>query len=262
MNQKGGLYEYIDLEYCKAGAKSKLGLKDTTSEDMFLLDSMNYCLVQKLRNFGNNHYIVTQIDIDHEGATPKAKLPNGFIRFAKKNPIVYTTADGHVTTGTADGMVELSVSTDDGSNLGTLTLPSMLGYTNYCSPVFVNNAFFENSPFGGNNALGGTVNQVDGYLFFSDNVIAEFVKIAYYGTYYGDNGKVVIPAYFEGALVNYACHDWCNTQFLITGEGKYKAMATDFERKYITDKAIAKVRPLMPDSVEYEFINYTFNTLV
>jgi hypothetical protein len=39
-------------------------------------------------------------------------------------------------------------------------------------------------------------------------------------------------------------------------------MQQDYQVKYARHKAKAKVIAVMPDAKEYEFINYTFNTLV
>lgn len=260
MDSKTGTFEYVDQQYILAGTKSQLGLRETTAEDAYLLDSINQG-VKELRNQGTQVYIVTQLTIDHDSATPRSKLPEGFIRFVKKNPIVYVTVDGRVTTGTADGTVELITSEDDGTNLGVLTLPSMIGWSGYCSPVFVNNAFFENSPYGNVNSMGGTVNLVDGYLYFSSNVIAEYIKIAYLGTNMIGT-KIKIPAYCELAVRFFACEAWSSMMFAVTGEQRYRAMMDDFSRKYAKHKAKAKVIPLLPSQVEYEFINYTYNTLI
>lgn len=260
MNQSQGTYEFIDQNYVLAGIKMQLGLRESTSEDMYLLDSINQ-IVKDLRNFGTMTYIVSQIDIDHTSGTPRAKLPEGFIRFVKTNPIVYVTAEGLVTNGTANGMVELITSEGDGTNLGVQTLPSMVGYGNYCSPTFVNNAFFKDSPYGSLSGLGGTVNQVDGWLYFSSNVIADYIKVAYLGTNF-ENGKIVIPAYAELAVRYGACEMWSSTQFAITGDNRYRAMMQDFQVKYARHKAKAKVIAVMPSSVEYEFINYKMSTLV
>jgi len=260
MDSKTGTYEFIDQSYLLAGTKMQLGLRDTTVEDGFLLDSINQG-VKELRNQGTQVYLVDQLTIDHNYATPRAELPAGFIRFVKKNPIVYVTADGMVTTGTADGSVQLITSEDDGTNLGVLTLPSMIGYSSYCSPVFVNNAFFENSPYGNIESMGGTVNIVDGYLYFSSNVIAEFVKVAYLGTNFIGN-KIKIPAYCELAVRFFACEAWASMMFAATGDNRYRAMMADFSAKYAKHKAKAKVIPLLPDSNEYGFINYTYNTLI
>jgi hypothetical protein len=260
MNNKGGVFDYITKEYVLAGCKMQLGLRDTTAEDMYLLDAINQGL-NDLRNFGTQVYIVTQLEVNHDGVTPKAVLPEGFVRFVKRNPIVYVTADGRVTTGTSDGMVQLSVVEGDGTNLGTQTLPAMIGWSNYCSPTFINNPFFENSPYGGVNYLGGTVNLVDGVLYFSDDVIADFIKIAYLGTNIQE-GEIKIPAYAELALRYFACEMWSATQFAVTGDQKFRVMMADFAPKAAKFKAKAKVIPLLPDTNEYSFINYTYKTLV
>lgn len=263
MNNKQGTYEYIDIDYVLAGCKSQLGLRQTTIYDSYLKDAINQIL-KELRSFATQSYFVSQIEVDHTGVTPKAKLPDNFIRFTKTLPIVYVNAEGKAISGVNDGTVDLIVTDGEGSVLSEQTLPSMINPLTFSSPVFVNNAFFANTPYGnGSVALSGTVNVVDGWLYFSENVIAEFVKIAYLGTNISEEtGDILIPAYAELALRYGASEMWCNTEFSVTGDNRYLALARDYYRKYAMQKAKAKVIPLMPDSLEYQFINGVMKTLI
>jgi len=257
MNQSGALYDYIEMPYLLAGVKMKLGLRDTTSEDLFLTDAINFCLVHKMANFGSETYVVTQIPIENDG-NPRAKLPKGFKRFVKKNPIIYTDAAGRSTIGT----VTNTYTTNNGDLIGSVVVESGIPNRSFYAPSFINNAFFKDSPFDSNFILGGTVTQVDGYLYFSSNVTAEFVKIAYLGVNFGENGKMLIPAYFEDALVNWAANEWVIQQYAITGEQKYMNLSQVFTSKFITGRNKAKAIPLMPSSLEYDLINYTMKSLI
>ena len=261
MNDKGGLYEYIEMPYLLAGVKSKLGLRETTSEDLFLTDAINFCLVHKMQNFGSETYVVTQIPIENDG-NPRAKLPKGFKRFVQKNPIIYTNAAGRSTIGTEGQTVTNTYTTNNGDLIGSVVVESGIPNRSFYAPSFINNTFFKDSPFDSNFILGGTVTQIDGYLYFSSNVTAEFVKIAYLGVNFGENGKMLIPAYFEEALVNWAAKEWSMQQFSITGESKYYQMLQLFERSFITGRNKAKAIPLMPSSLEYDLMNYTMKTLI
>jgi hypothetical protein len=264
MNNKQGTYEYITLDYVLAGVKSRLGLRQTTIYDSYLMDAINQVL-KRLRSFATENYIVTQLEIDHTSGTPKTKLPNGFIRFVKTMPIVYVNAQGKAVNGVNNGTVNLTT-IDIGGNLVTeQVLPSMTASFAFSSPVFINNAFFMNSPYGDVNRVGdyGSVNLVDGWLYFSDNVIADYIKISYLGTNIDqETGQIKIPAYAEDALVSGACEMYCMTEYTVTGDQKYRALANDYKRDYAKYKAIAKVIPLMPDSNEYAFINQVMKSLI
>jgi hypothetical protein len=259
-NQLQGTYEYIDIPYVLAGIKMQLGLRESTSEDIYLMDSINQIL-KELRNFGTLSYLVTQLEIDHEGATPKAQLPIGFIRFTKRGSIVFTDAEGNAVPAIISD-VQTSVVVDGaGGDLGTMVYSFPYTSIPYSQPVFLNNAFFENSPYQSGTLGGVSMNIVDGWIYFSSNLTADFVKIAYLGSNMED-GKIKIPTYAELALRYGVCEMFSATQFAITGEQKYRVMQQDYQVKYARHKAKAKVIAVMPDAKEYEFINYTFNTLV
>jgi hypothetical protein len=260
MNQLQGTYEYIDLDYVLAGVKMQLGLRDTTSEDIYLRDCLNIIL-KDLRSFGTTTYIVTQLEIDHEGATPKCKLPDGFIRFVKHGSIVFVNAEGQAVPAVNEN-VQVGVTVNgEGQELGSTTYVFPYQGLVQTQPAFINNAFFENSPYDQSRMDAVTMNVVDGYMYFSDNLQADFVKIAYLGTLY-ENGQIKIPAYAELALTYGACEKWSATQFAITGDQKFRIMQNDYQVKYARHKAKAKVIPLMPDAKEYSLINAQFTTLI
>jgi hypothetical protein len=260
MNQLQGTYEYIDLDYVLAGTKMQLGLRDTTSEDINLRDNLNQIL-KELRNFGTTTYIVTQLEIDHEGATPKAKLPDGFIRFVKHGAIQFTDAEGRAIPAISTNPQRSIAVNGEGQDIGSITYDFPYQSIRSGQPVYINNAFFKDSPYDTNNIGAISMNVVDGYLYFSNNLQADFVKIAYMGTLFED-GQIKIPTYAELALRYGACEMWSSTQFAITGDQKFRVMQNDYQVKYARHKAKAKVIPLMPDAKEYSLINYQFTTLI
>jgi hypothetical protein len=261
MNQDFGKYSYIDMPYLLAGVRGLVGLRESTSEDLFITDSINLCLTQHLRNFGNQTYVVTQIPIEYDG-TPKAKLPKGFIRFVQENPIIYVNAAGQSTAGVSSQSVTNTYTDDSGDYLGSITVGSGIINSTMYAPQFVNNTFFKDSPFSSNVIIGGTVTENNGYLYFSSNVIAEYVKIAYLGVNFGDNGNVLIPNYFESALTNFAAYQWCQQQYLITGESKFVNSAQMFKSSFIAGRNKAKAFAVMPSSMEYKLINMTMASLL
>lgn len=259
MNQKQGMYEYIDQNYVLAGCKMQLGLRDTTSEDLTLLDYINQ-IVKELRNFGTQTYIVTQLEIDKDG-TPKCKLPDGFIRFVKKGAVVFVDAEGRAISGVSNQVIDSVVTNGSGGELGLQQYNFPNNGIPFSQPYFINNPFYENSPYNQNGYGAVTMNVVDGYIYFSTNLSADFIKIAYLGTN-TENGIIKIPAYAELAVRYGACEMYCTTKFAITGEQKWVILQRDFQSKYGKYKAKAKVIPLMPDENEYAFINAIFNTLI
>ena len=260
MNQSVGTFEYIDADFILAGVKSQLGLRESTIDDAYLRDSINDG-VKNLRIYGTLVPIVTQLEIDHESATPKAKLPSGFVRFVKDCPIVFVNAEGQAISGVNSQYIESIATNGGGENLGSITYPFPYANIPFSQPAFVNNTFFENSPYNQNGYGGGTVSLVDGYLYFSTNVTADFVKISFLGTNFED-GVIKIPATAELAVRFYACEQWCATQFTITGDQKYRILQQDYYMKWAKNKAKAKVIAVLPDSLEMAQINNTFKSLL
>lgn len=177
MNNKLGTYEQVTTEYVVAGCKMRLGIKDSSEDDLFLADAVNRGL-KRLRSFATFVPAVTTLPIDSNFV---AKLPDGFVKFNMPYPIIYVDEFG-----------------------------SMVQNANYQAPAWVNNTFFTDSPFSAaqNICYGGTVNQVNGYLFFSTNTTARFVKIEFLTANVDDTGNLVIPAIAEDALTCFGCREY------------------------------------------------------
>ena len=258
MNNEVGTFDYITEDYILAGAKRKLGLRDTTIEDSYLKDLINECVGTQLRNAATRVQIVTQLQIERTGGTtPRAKLPSGFVRLTKKFPIVYVNAEGMAVNGTTNGVIETEYVTADGSQLGSQVLPSQNLLRSYASPTFINTGFFENSPYNSNNIFGGAASIQDGYIYFSTNVTAEFVKVAYLGVKQDDNGYLMIPSLCGPAIEAYACWNWCLTNFTT-----HATVAPVYERIWNAQKRKAKANFNLPDSLEYSAINLTMASLI
>lgn len=179
MNNEYGTYDVIAPEYVLAGVKQNLGIKNSTEDDLYLLDLINEG-AKEIRSPLSFVPAIAQLQI----VDAKAKLPIGFVRFAKGNfPIRYVGQDG--------------------------LIPENAPYT---APAFVNNEFFTASPFQNFSSLApwnGMVNVVDGYIYFEGNVTEQFVKIAYLSTRLDEQGNVVIPAVAERTIKAYACWKYC-----------------------------------------------------
>jgi hypothetical protein len=258
LNNEVGTFDYITEDYILAGAKQKLGLRDTTLEDSYLKELINECVGTQLRNAATRVQIVTQLAIERVGGvTPRAKLPKGFIRLTKLLPIVYVNASGNAINGVTNGLVTTTNTTSDGELLGNSVSGAIIPYLGTSSPVYINTGFFENSPYGDNNLLGGIASVQDGYIYFSRNISAEFVKVAYLGVKQDENGSLMIPALCGPAIEAYACWCWCLTNFTTHGQ-----VGPTYERIWIKQKRTAKANFNLPDSLEYSALNRTMNSLI
>lgn len=246
-----GLYDFVSTDFIVAGAKMRLNIRDHTLDDIYLKDLVIEAL-KELRNLGTQVQAITQLEID---ADFKAKLPDGFLGFVKNWPIVYVNAEGLCVNGT--GQVSTETITDGSGNvLLTQTLPSLAAWTGMCGPVFTNNAFFKNSPYGQGFSLYGTAQVEKGYLWFSSNVTAQFVKISYNSVNIDENtGKLLIPGYCARALTAYACWKWS-----VTNEKPLWIQIWGPEWR--AGKAQSRAIPAMPDSFQYELINRVMHTLI
>lgn len=154
----------------------RLAIRDTTEHDLFIADLINAC-VKRVRNLGTMTPAIAQLQI----VNGKAKLPLGFIRFNHKFPIVYVNANGSLV------------------NRG----PTV--------PLYINNAFYTNLDNGSPWICGGTLTLVGGYLFFSNEITATHVKIAYLSTALDNDGNLLIPAIAEDAITAFVCWNFTRT---------------------------------------------------
>jgi hypothetical protein len=258
MNIHVGLYDAVTSEYVLAGAKRRLGLRDTTIEDSYLKDLINECVGIKLKGAGTRQQIITTLRIERVGGiTPRAKLPSGFIRFTKEIPVVYCDAQGNSIMGIRSNETTVTFVTDNGSQLGSEVYPNAGAYGNYYAPMVTGNSFYKDNPFNDNILYSGAVNIVDGYLYFSEDVDADYVKIVYWGVKADDRGNLIIPAQAVIAVEAYACANWCQTNFTTHG-----AMIDRYERMYRINKKQAKAAYNLADSLEYNVINRIQNSLI
>jgi hypothetical protein len=177
MNNKLGTYEQVTTDYVVAGCKMRLGIKDSSEDDLFLADAVNRGL-KRLRSFATFIPAVATLPIDSNFV---AKLPTGFVKFNNPFPIVYVDEFGKIISN-----------------------------ANANAPAYINNTFFTDSPFSTNANLcyGGTVNVQGGYLFFSTNITARFVKIEFLTANVDNSGNLIIPAIAEDALTCFGCREY------------------------------------------------------
>ena len=219
--KKYGTYEYVSIPYLLAGVKMRLGLRDTSDNDIYLTDLLNEG-ARELRNLGVQIPAIATLPIENK----KAKLPKGFMRFTKKYPIRYVSDGGTAPTN------------------GALV------------PEFINNAFFQGDPNDLATIYGGTVNIVDGYLYFSSDVDSPYCKISYLSANVDVNGNIRVPSYCQRALQAYASWNFRRTYPV----DAYSMQS--WEREWINGKEHCRAISKMPDSLEYDFINDIYNALV
>lgn len=224
-NSLYGSFEQITTEYIVAGSKLKLGIRDSSEDDLYLADLVNLG-VKRLRNLFTLVPAVAQLPI----VDFKAKLPEGFVRFNHPIPITFTDEFGKAVT----------------QGVG--------------NPVFVNNAFYTNSPyeFGADQStrVSGSYNIVNGYIFFSSGTTATHCKIAYLSTNVDEDGEVAIPAIAEDALTAFVCWNYCRTYFQ-----KYSAVANDYKLEWMNGKRHLKAIYNMDDSYTYPYSTRTILNL-
>jgi hypothetical protein len=224
MNNKYGTYETVTENYILSGVKLRLQIKDTTAHDFFIKDLINTA-VKRLRNLGTLIPAVAQLPI----VDYRAQLPNGFVRFTQPYSIVFVDADG-----SASGIHN--------------------AYPNYTGQ-----AFFKNSPDTAlSTAFGGTVDIANGYLYFSTNITATFVKIAYISTNVDQDGNVLIPAIAEDAIGAFCA--WNFTRVFPEKYGNY--IIQSYENEWKMGKKALKGIFASPNIQEYEAINRRINSMV
>jgi hypothetical protein len=252
MNEQMGIYSTVSIDYILAGVKSDLSLEDTNSYDLFLKDAINLGN-KELKSLGNLVQCVTQLEI----IDFKAQLPVGFYQFTKNNPIIYVNAQGDAISGVPDGNATVVAVDANGNNIGTSTSSFAYPYYRMFAPTFINNGFFKDSPFDREVGRIGTVNVVDGWLYFSSDITADYVKIAYIGSRLDEEGNLVYPDFAERALRAFAAYRFCRKMYTTHG-----AIMNDFKTEWMRGKASVKALAAMPDSTQYAFINRKMKSLI
>lgn len=226
MNQDIGTFDDITLDYILEGLKMRFGLRDSTTQDLFLKDLIN----QGIHRIKSPNMFVQANKIIEIDTNFMAKLPCGFIRFEKYNPIRFVGADG------------------------------MSDPNSWFGPQYINNAFFKNDPDTppASLFLGGTVNIVNGYLQFSSDVTATQCKIAYLSSNYDDQGNLVIRNDMEPALIEFVSY-----QYKRENEQKYSVTVwKDHQLEYKKLKKALKGVNNLPDSLEQKLMAWQMNCTI
>jgi len=253
MNNNIGTYDYITLEYILAGCKQDLGIRDSTIDDLTIKDSINLGLQELELTTGSNTKFIAQLPID--SVTKSCKLPQGFKGFTQRCPIVYCDAEGNAVNGTSNQTVTSIVVDGSGNSLGSTTVDFANNWGNGYGPVFSNNTFFKNSPYGSAFNLNGSMEIVNGTMWFSTNVVAEFVKFSFWGVNIDiTTGNIRIPFYCERALRAFACY-----RYLRTLE---KPIFQDYYREWCNAKEECRGIANRMDSMQQAFVNGIWKSLI
>lgn len=224
MNNLYATFDTIDPSYILAGCKQRLGIKNSTDDDLYLLDLINEG-AKEIRSPLSFVPAIATLQI----VNGKAKLPVGFVRFAKgAYPIRFVGANGQINN---------------------TNLPS--------APIFLNNEFYTDNPFqdfANLQPFGGVVNMVEGYLYFEGNEDATYCKIAYLSTRLDVQGNVLIPAVAERVVTAYAC--W---KYNLTIKDYNAAMM--FAEEYKRGKSGLKGKFNLTESYEMPYLTYLVNKI-
>lgn len=256
MNNLGGTYDTIDIEYVLAGCKSDLNLRDSTIEDLYLKDTINLG-IKELRNMGTQIPAQGQLPIDQLNFN--TKLPSGFIQLLYGYPIVYTDASGFAVNGLNNQTITQMIVDADGDLIGTNTIPFMSGSPFCYGPAYESNTFYKNSPYGTNFTLAGTMRIENGYMWFSTNINAAYVKFMYLSTNIDSNNDLVIPAYCEKGLRAFGNHRYLRRPDNVQ---KYGNLWQAYYNEWVDEKQGCKAISNRTDGLQMGFINYMWKSLI
>lgn len=260
---KEGLYDTVDQDFLLSGVKMRLGMRDTTADDMYLIDLINRG-IKRLRNLGTMIPFEAKVPIQDY----RAPLPSNFIRFTKTFPIrLFYPEDlignnGAFVTNSSTETVIQNVGNQTNASLGVATQQTFGGNVNGTIPVFLNGAFYDGL---GGLAIQGvdtalpyiTVNVVNGVMYFSTNCNFTYAYISYLGNLVDESGSLLVPSYAEEALTEFVLY-----QYKLDNADRYPAYVIQMhENNWKRGKAHVKAIAAMPSSVDYQFINRKINAL-
>lgn len=218
-----GSFETTTLDSILAGAKMRLRLRDTTSEDLLLKD----LIVEGLKKSRVPSLFIRKeeyIEIDNL----VAQLPCDFVKFDKINPIRLI----------------------DNDNQGTWIIPQ-----------FTDNTFFsyDNDLESYNSYIRfGTVTQNGKYLYFSSDIESRRALISYLGTNIDQDGEIVIPELMDSVLVAYACWKYG----MIYPERMPSDIRSAWEMEYKLNKKAVKGIQNLPSSLETKLNTWRMNSIL
>lgn len=226
MDQNLGTYDTVSLDTILAGVRMRLGMRDTTSDDMLLKD----LIVEMVKRMGSPQMFVrAQAYLDIDGPSRSAKLPPGFKRFEHYNPIRFVGDDGKVDPH------------------------------NFFGPQYINNTFFRNDP-GIECAYSciGTVTESNGFLFFSNDITADRCYISFLSANYDSQGNIVIRQDMESPLM-----DGVMWQYgLIYPDRVPMAVTQTREMSYKQNKKAIKGSQNLPSSLESKLNQWIMNSMI
>ncbi len=218
-----GSFETTTLDAILAGAKMRLRLRDTTSEDLLLKD----LIVEGLKKSRVPSLFIRKEEyIEIENYV--SQLPCDFVKFDKINPIRLI----------------------DNNNEGSWLIPQ-----------FIDNTFFSYDPDINNYGLYtrfGTVTQNGKYLYFSSDISALRALISYLGTNVDQDGEIVIPEIMDSVLVAYACWKYG----MVYPERMPSDIRSAWEMEYKLNKKAVKGIQNLPSSLEQRLNTWRMNTII
>jgi hypothetical protein len=218
-----GSFETTTLDAILAGAKMRLRLRDTTSEDLLLKD----LIVEGLKKSRVPSLFIRREEyIDIENYV--AQLPCDFVKFDKVNPIRLI----------------------DNNNEGSWLIPQ-----------FIDNTYFSYDPDINNYGLYtrfGTVTQNGKYLYFSSDISALRALISYLGTNVDQDGEIIIPEIMDSVLVAYACWKYG----MVYPERMPSDIRGAWEMEYKMNKKAVKGIQNLPSSLEQRLNTWRMNTII
>lgn len=171
-------YSVVSLDTVVAGAKMRLGIKNSTEDDMYLKD-LAIEGVKKMRaakSYVQAYAVLPIVNL-------RAELPSNFVMLNKFNGVALVDSEGDA----------------DFSNGAAL-------------PFNTGEPFYKNSPYTlAPLTRAGSFQIQNGYIYFGSTVSQSYVAIMYLAVNQNEDGDIIIPEVYQNYLIPYLCYQWCLT---------------------------------------------------
>ena len=222
MTPKLGSYNVVTVRYILSGIKMRLGLRDTSTDDLLLKD----LIVEGIKRMRLPNLFIRAIaflPIENK----RAELPEDFVRFDKQFPIRFVDDNGQQTTQNG-------------------------------APIYIDNTFFTSDPNANKDVFfPSTVTHNGQYLYFSSDVDATRCEISYLSVNYDCNGDLVITQDMESPLISYVMWQYG----LMNPDKMPQWVCANWERQYKINRKAVKGLEKLPDGLELSLVNFRMNTL-
>jgi len=223
MSQDLGTYDNVPIKNVLSGIRIRLRMRDTTQDDMLLLDII-IDVLKRMRS--PNMFIKAQTYLDIENG--EAKLPDGFIKFEQYNPIRFVDDQGKT---------------------------ELINNNLWSVPEYINDTFYKCDP-DVNIILdrGGRVTENNGMLFFS-GITAIRCYISYRSTNFDCDGDLMIRSDMESIVMQGALWQY---NLII----KDFNSADRWEKQFKQNRRAIKGIQNLPSSLERKLNHIIMNSLV